>query len=173
VRTLRSTTWILLACMVAGAAAACSSSPTSSGSALPTAGSTTNVGSGSGAEANTEQQIAANWQKFFDSKTPLAQRIALLQDGATFQAIIQAQEGSTLESEASASVTQVAVTSPTQARVNYSILLAGQPALPDQHGSALLIGGVWQVSDASFCGLLILENGSSAKGLPAVCASVA
>jgi hypothetical protein len=109
--------------------------------------------------------------KFFDAKTPLAQRVALLQDGSTFQSIIQSQEGSALESEASASVTQVALTSPTQARVSYSILLDGQAALPDQRGVAVLTGNTWQVGVASFCGLLILENGGSAKGLPAACTS--
>jgi hypothetical protein len=172
VRTLKSARWILLACSVAAAAAACSSSPSTSGSALPTAGgggSTTSVTSGSGSQANTEQVIAANWAKFFDPKTPLTERVALLEDGTEFQPIIQAQEGSTLESEASASVTQVALTSPTQARVNYSILLDGQPALPDQHGVAVLTGSTWQVGVGSFCSLLELENGGSSKGLPSVC----
>lgn len=170
-RTLRSASWILLACAVAGAATACSSSPSTSNSALPTVGSTSSVGSGSGGQAATEQTIAANWVKFFDAKTPLAERVALLQDGSTFQSIIQSQEGSALESEASASVTQVALTSPTQARVSYSILLDGQAALPDQRGVAVLTGNTWQVGVASFCGLLILENGGSAKGLPAACTS--
>ena len=172
VHTRRSATWILLACSVAAGAAACSSSPTSS-SALPTVGSTTNVGSGSGSQASTEQQIAADWQKFFDSKTPLAERVGLLQDGPTFQAIIQSQEGSALESEASASVTQVALTSSTQARVNYSILLDGQPALPDQHGVAVFEGGVWKVGVGSFCDLLVLENGGKSSGLPTVCSTPA
>jgi len=171
VRTLRSASWILLACAVAGAAAACSSSPPASNSALPTAGSTGNVGGGTGGQAAAEQTIAANWTKFFDAKTPLNERVALLQDGTSFQSIIQSQEGSALESEASASVTQVALTSSTQARVNYSILLDGQPALPDQHGVAVLTGNTWQVGVGSFCGLLELENGGSAKGLPTVCTS--
>jgi hypothetical protein len=171
VRTLRSASWILLACAVAGTAAACSSSPSTSNSALPTAGTTSNVGSGAGGQAATEQTIAANWTKFFDAKTPLSERVALLQDGSTFQGIIQSQEGSALESEASASVTQVALTSPSQARVSYSILLDGQAALPDQRGVAVLTNGTWQVGVGSFCGLLELENGGSAKGLPSVCTS--
>jgi len=139
---------------------------------LPTAPPATSSGpAGSGSQAATEQQIAANWTTFFNPKTPVSKRVALLQDGQTFASIISAQAGSTLESEASASVTQVALTSSTQARVNYSILLAGQPALPNQHGVAVLQGGVWKVGVSSFCALLTLEQGGSTKGLPAACAT--
>jgi hypothetical protein len=163
----------LLVCAVAAAAAACSSNSTSTSAGLPSvpAASTSNAGGSGGSEAATEQQIAANWTAFFNPKTPLNQRVALLQDGQTFAATIQAQRNSTLQSEATASVTQVALTSPSQARVNYSILLEGQPALPNQKGVAVLEGGVWKVGVASFCGLLVLENNDSTKGLPPICAT--
>jgi hypothetical protein len=36
--------------------------------------------------------------------------------------------------------------------------------LNNQKGSAVKVGGVWQVSDASFCGLLSLQ-----PPVPAVC----
>ena len=38
-------------------------------------------------------------------------------------------------------------------------------------GVAVLQGGTWKVGDASFCGLLTLENGGRASGLPAACHS--
>jgi hypothetical protein len=152
------------------AAAACSSpAATTSGTlpSVPTAPATS--GGGATGTAATEQQIAANWVAFFNPKTPVSKRVTLLQDGSQFQAIVAAQANSTLESEASATVTKVALTSATQAKVTYSILLAGSPALPDQQGIAVLSGGVWQVGVSSFCGLLTLENGGSAKGLPTIC----
>jgi hypothetical protein len=151
------------------AAAACSTATTSTPGTLPTVPTAQANTGGATGTAGTEQEIAANWVAFFDPKTPVSKRVALLQDGSQFQAIIQAQANSTLESEASATVTKVALTSATQAKVTYSILLAGAPALPDQGGVAVLVGGVWQVGITSFCGLLTLENGGSTKGLPTVC----
>jgi hypothetical protein len=87
-----------------------------------------------------------------------------------FSAAIQGSSRFPGASTASAKVTKVTVTSPTQAKVTYSILLAGTPVLPNQSGVAVLEGGTWKVGDASFCALLTLEN----SGKPmAVCKSVA
>jgi hypothetical protein len=61
--------------------------------------------------------------------------------------------------------------SPTQAKVTYSILIGGSPALSNQTGTAVLQGGTWKVGLASFCGLLALENGGKTSGLPSVCRS--
>lgn len=159
---------MLLACAVAVACVACSTNSPNSGGSLPTAPAIPTSGA-SGGVASAEEQIAANWTAFFNASTPVTKRVALLEDGQTFAAIIQAQAGSTLESEASASVTQVALTSNQQATVNYSILLDGEPALPDQRGISVLQGGVWKVGVGSFCGLLLLENGNSTKGMPQAC----
>ena len=60
------------------------------------------------------------------------------------------------------------VTSPAQARVAYSILLGTTPALTNQSGLAVYQNGTWKVGDASFCGLLALENGGKALS---VCSS--
>ena len=79
--------------------------------------------------------------------------------------------GSGLASEATAKVTKVTVTSPTQATVTYSILVGGQPALSGKTGIAVLQGGTWKVGLASFCGLLVLENSGKTTGLPAACNS--
>ena len=115
-------------------------------------------------------EITANWTAFFSPATPLAKRITLLQNGRVFSAAIQGSSRFPGASTASAKVTKVTVTSPTQAKVTYSILLAGTPVLPNQSGVAVLEGGSWKVGDASFCALLTLEN----NGKPmAVCKSVA
>jgi len=112
--------------------------------------------------------VAANWIAFFSSKTPVSRRVALLQDGSQFQAIIQAQAGSSIASQASATVTKVALTSPTLARVIFTVLLAGAPALPNQTGTAVYEDGIWKVGVQSFCSLMALEGTS---GLPSACNS--
>jgi hypothetical protein len=149
--------------------AACGGGGTSTASSSPPAAPTTTASAA--ASGSTTAEITANWQAFFNAKTPTAQRVKLLQNGQVFAAIIKAQSGSALASTATAKVIRVSVVSPTQAKVTYSILAGGQPALSNQAGVAVLQGGVWKVGDASFCGLLALENGGKTSSLPAACHS--
>ena len=166
---------IMLLCALGTSVAACGSSGSSSTSTpSPSASSTSAPSSASPSAAasggNAVAEITANWTAFFDPTTPLAKRISILQNGQVFSAAIQGSSRFPGASTASAKVTKVTVTSPTQAKVTYSILLAGTPVLPNQSGVAVLEGGTWKVGDASFCALLTLEN----SGKPmAVCKSVA
>lgn len=123
--------------------------------------------SSSGATAT----IAKNWEAFFNAKTPMAKRLSVLQDGQTFASVIKAQSGSGLASEASAKVTKVALVSSTQAKVTYTILIGGSPALSNQTGVAVYQDGTWKVGIASFCSLLTVENSGKTSGLPAACKS--
>jgi hypothetical protein len=116
--------------------------------------------------------IAANWTAFFNAKTPVTQRISLLEDGQEFASIIKSQASGGLAAAASAKVTKITVTSPTQATVGYNIQVAGQTALAGQSGTAVLQDGTWKVGLASFCGLLALEAGGKTTGLPAPCQTV-
>jgi ABC-type glycerol-3-phosphate transport system substrate-binding protein len=141
------------------------SSPSSSSTTHPPAATSP----AAGASGNAVAEITTNWEAFFSAQTPVSQRVSLLQDGSQFQQIIQSQAGSGLASQASAKVTKVTVTSPTQATVKYDILLDGTPALTNQTGTAVLDNGTWKVGVTSFCGLLTLENGGKATGLPAAC----
>jgi hypothetical protein len=171
---------IILACAALGLTlAACGSSgsgstspssaaaPVSSGpvSSAPAAVSSS-APAASSAAAST---IATNWTTFFNAKTPAAQRASLVEDGQDFLTIIKAQSSSPLASAATAKVTKVTVTSPTQATVVYDIVISGQAALSNQSGTAVLQAGTWKVGLASFCGLLTLEAGGKATGLPAQC----
>jgi ABC-type transport system substrate-binding protein len=115
--------------------------------------------------------ITANWEAFFNPKTLNDQRVKLIQGGDAFAATIQAEASNPLAASATVKVNSVTLTSPTQATVSYSILVGGQPALPNQTGLAVLDNGTWKVSAASFCNLLLLENGGKASGLPAPCQS--
>jgi hypothetical protein len=123
--------------------------------------------SGGGSAAS---QIKANWVAFFNPKTPVAKRVSLLQNGSAFASIIKAQASSALASSATSSVNAVTVESATQAKVTYSILVGGSPALKNQPGVAVKQGGVWKVGDQSFCALLTLENNGKA---PTACAGAA
>jgi hypothetical protein len=164
VKTRRLISCILLACAVGAGLAACSSSSSTTSSAPAAAApSATSTSSGS---SSAEKTIAANWTAFFSPKTPVDKRVSLLQNGSTFASVIRAQASSSLASEASAQVTKVTVTSPTQATVIYTVLLAGTPALSNQKGVAVYQDGTWKVGLASFCGLLTLENSGKT---PSVC----
>jgi hypothetical protein len=166
---------IMLLCALGTSVAACGSSGSSSSSTPSTSASSTSASpsaspSAAASGGNAVAEITANWTAFFDPTTPLAKRISILQNGQVFSAAIQGSSRFPGASTASAKVTKVTVTSPTQAKVTYSILLAGTPVLPNQSGVAVLEGGTWKVGDASFCALLTLEN----SGKPmAVCKSVA
>jgi len=160
--------------------AACSSSSSSSAAASPSAASApaapaSPVPASSSAPSNggnsaAVAQIAANWEKFFSSSTPVAQKVTLLQNGSTFEAAIKAFANFPLASSLGAKVTNVTVNSATSATVTYSITTSsGSTLLPNQKGTAVYQDGVWKVGDASLCGLLKLVPGSTP---PAACNSV-
>jgi len=160
--------------------AACSSSSSSSAAASPSAASApaapaSPVPASSSAPSNggnsaAVAQITANWEKFFSSSTPVAQKVTLLQNGSTFEAAIKAFANFPLASSLGAKVTNVTVNSATSATVTYSITTSsGSTLLPNQKGTAVYQDGVWKVGDASLCGLLTLVPGSTP---PAACNSV-
>ena len=156
---------------IAGCSSNSSSPPSSStpATAPPSSSAPANPTSEPSTGTGATQAIEANWAKFFSAKTPVPQRIALLQNGSTFAVVIQAQHNSTLAKLASAKVTHVTLTGTNQASVTYSILVGGKTGLGGQPGIAVYQDGVWKVGDTSFCGLLKLENGGSSKGLFAGC----
>jgi len=146
-----------------GTPGAASAQPASPTSAAATASS-------GGTSSATTAQIKADWQEFFRAKTPVATRISLLQNGSAFASILKSQASSPLAASASSTVSAVTVESPAQARVTYSIMLHGTPALKNEPGVAVHQNGTWKVGDQSFCALLILESSGKA---PAACASAA
>lgn len=149
--------------------AACGSSNNSGGSSSPGTSAPATSAPATAASGSAAATITHNWEKFFNPKTPVAQRVALLQNGAAFASVIRAQAGSGLASTASAKVSKVTVTSSSQATVKYSILVSGATALSNQTGVAVLQDGTWKVGLASFCGLLTLENNGKTSGLPSLC----
>ena len=114
-------------------------------------------------------EITTNWEKFFASSTPVAQKVTLLQNGSTFAGAITALYKLPIASGIGAKVTKVTVTSPTSASVVYDITSGGNPLLSGQTGTAVYEGGTWKVGDASLCSLIKLVPGGS---VPAACSSL-
>jgi hypothetical protein len=144
------------------AATTAGSSPTPTPAAptpLP-AGSQTTTGPDAAAS------VTADWTAFFDPTTPIAQRIALLQDGAKFKSYLEVQAQPGVAHLTTEQVTNVSVIG-TYATVTFNILVDGHTAsaLTGQSGQANFEAGTWQVSDAAFCSLITLENkGKSVPG---------
>ena len=143
------------------------SSASSATSAAPSSAAPSSPGTGSTAEAAA--QIKANWEKFFNSSTPLAERVKLLQNGAALESAIKAFASLPLASGLGAKVTNVTVDSATKATVTYDVTSSGGTALlSGQKGTAVYQDGTWKVGTASLCGLLRLIPGGT---VPAACNS--
>jgi hypothetical protein len=113
------------------------------------------------APAGAEATIKANWEKFFDAKTPQSERVGLLQDGTQHQQELDQQAANPLAQTATATATSVTISSPTTADVIYTINVGGQPVLSNQKGQAIFQDNVWKVSWQSFQALIALENGQA------------
>ena len=163
----------LVPVLVALAAAACggSSSPAANpGNATTTPPAATTPPPAAGtAPANptaATAQVKKDWTTFFLYTTPRATQISLLENGAQlgpavrFAANLQAKQ----HLKQVVKVAKVTFTSPTQASVIYALLNGTTPLLGAANGTAVLVNGTWKVSEATFCTLVQLGNGS--KSVP-------
>ena len=163
---------------LAATMAACSSSSTSSaagsGSSAPppsssAPGSAAASSPGTGSTADAAAQIKANWEKFFDASTPVAEKVKLLQNGAALESAIKAFANFPLASGIGAKVTNVTVSSATKAAVTYNLTSSsGGALLSGQKGVSVYQDGTWKVGDESLCGLFRLIPGGT---VPAACNS--
>jgi hypothetical protein len=118
--------------------------------------------------------ITANWKTFFNGKAPIPVRLGLLQDESQVAAFVYAQAKTSFGATATgstATISSVTITSPSQATVDYEVLLLGTPLLKNQRGIAVYEDGTWKVGIASFCGLVYLEYPKTSPKTPAVCRS--
>jgi hypothetical protein len=169
-----------LSLALAAAITACSSSSSSSSSSTPVASSAPATtasaaapasSSSGGGSAATVAAIKTNWEAFFNSSTPTAKRVQLLENGPQFAAAITAFSASPLASAVSSKVDSVTLTSSSKANVKYDLTAAGTAVATGQTGSSVLQNGVWKVGDEVFCGLL--KQGASLLNIkvPAACNS--
>lgn len=146
--------------------------PAQPASPKPTASAATAAEPDSGPAAVAA--IRANWKTVFNGKASIASRLALVQDGPQVAAFVEAQAKTSFGAAATGStamVSSVTITSPSQATVDYEVLLLGTPLLKDQVGTAVYLHGIWKVAIASFCGLAYLEYDKTSPKLPAICRS--
>jgi hypothetical protein len=113
--------------------------------------------------AFTKQTIATNWENFFSSKTTVAGKVALLQNGEQFKSVVAGFASNPLAKNVSATVSSVTLEGASTAKVVYKVSVSGQ-SLGKQTGVAVRENGNWKVGDASLCKLIAL-GGST----PAVC----
>lgn len=131
----------------------------SSGGAAVTPPSTA---SSSSTQTTATAAITTAWTTFFHTGTKPATAKQLLQNGdhlgKAIQVAAQVQKKSKIVEDAK--VTKVVFTSPTTATVTYDLLSHGSTLLPGATGQAVLDGGQWKVSQATFCTLVALGAGS-------------
>ncbi|MFJ5831348.1 hypothetical protein [Streptomyces sp. NPDC093089] len=103
-------------------------------------------------------EITKNWTAFFDPKTPVAEKAALLENGEQMRPVLAAFAGDRNAALTSAKVTGIAFTSATDANVTYDLLVGGNPALSGSQGTSILQDGTWKVSVKTLCGLVELSG---------------
>jgi hypothetical protein len=113
-----------------------------------------------------EAEIRANWQKFFDPKTPLKDKQAVLENGERMGPVLQAFNGDERGGQVGARVEKVVFTSPAGADVTYTLTLSGRTALPNAAGTAVEQDGTWKVSVRTLCALVQLSRTGSASQSP-------
>ncbi len=123
---------------------------------------------------SAQAAVTTMWQTFFNGNVPIPRRLGLLQNGQRFASFVTSQAKTSLGAlvlAASAKVSSVTLGSPGQATVTYTILLGGKPLAKNLSGTAVYAGGIWQVADSTFCGLVHLAYGKKPKLIPAACGS--
>ena len=123
--------------------------------------STTTTNSTAAAQA----RIKSAYQKFFSGKTPVSDRVAVLQDGPKFKALVTSFASNPLAKNVSVTVSSVKLQGANNAKVVYTVKLGGS-GLPKQTGTAVLQNGTWKVGSASLCKLVALQGST-----PSVCKS--
>ncbi|MFF8377385.1 hypothetical protein ACF07V_14815 [Streptomyces sp. NPDC015661] len=103
-------------------------------------------------------EITKNWTAFFDPRTPVAEKVKLLENGEQMQPVLRAFAGDKNAAMTSAKVTGIEFTSATGANVTYDLLVGGAPALPGSQGTSVLQNDTWKVSVKTLCGLVELSG---------------
>jgi len=142
---------------------ACGGSDNKSSATTTTTAPTTTL-----TEAQNKAAITKVFTEFFDGKNPdLNAKLQKLDDPAKYQALYTkfANDPTTGPQLAGTSitVTNVDLKSDGTAEVTYTLNLNGTPALMDQLGTAVQVGGEWRVAGTTFCDLAALGNPAAAQ----------
>jgi hypothetical protein len=113
--------------------------------------------------AGAQAQIKSAYEKFFSGRTSVSDRVALLQNGSTFEGVIRGFASLPLAKNTSVTVSSVTLHGANKAKVVYTVKL-GSAGLPKQTGTAVRENGTWKVGDVSLCRLVSLQGST-----PSVC----
>jgi hypothetical protein len=120
-------------------------------------------GSSSHKQRLAQDKIKTAYETFFSSKSSVPERLAVLQDGPRFKALVTSFANNPLAKNVSATVGTVTLQGANDAKVTYTVSLGGSP-LPKQAGTAVRQNGTWKVGYLGLCKLVALEGSP-----PAVC----
>jgi hypothetical protein len=118
-----------------------------------------------GDTAAAQAQVKSAYAKFFSGHTSIPDRVAVLQGGSKFKALVTSFASNPLAKNVNVTVSSVTLEGAGKAKVVYTVKLGGA-ALPKQTGTAVLQNGTWKVGDASLCKLVALQGST-----PSVCKS--
>jgi len=112
-------------------------------------------------------EIKNNVQTFFAANTPMATRVNLLENGSQFAKPMEDEFNQLDNEKPSVIINSINFANKTNATVNYTVELNGQPVLKNQNGTVLYINKTWKVSDSTLCQLLSMDGST-----PSVCTTV-
>ncbi|WP_063920905.1 hypothetical protein [Nocardia mikamii] len=135
-------------------------SSTSTAAAATTSAAAPAAGS-SAADPATTKAVTDAYVLFFDAEQPADKRAAAVEKGDVFAPVLAAQAGNPQAQGTSATVSKVTTTDADHAAVTYTLLMGGNPVLPDQAGQAVQENGQWKVAAVTFCALLKLQGGTA------------
>ena len=115
--------------------------------------------------AAARAQIKSAYVKFFSGKTPVSDRIAVLQNGSKFKEVVTSFANNPLAKNVNVTVSSVTLEGGENAKVVYTVKLGGA-GLPKQTGTAVRENGTWKVGYASLCKLIALQGST-----PSACKS--
>ncbi|OXR45706.1 hypothetical protein B7C42_01998 [Nocardia cerradoensis] len=137
-----------------------SSTTTTTAAAATTSAAAPAAGS-SAADPATTKAVTDAYVLFFDAKQPADKRAAAVEKGDVFAPVLAAQAGNPQAQGTSATVSKVTTVDADHADVTYTLLMGGNPVLPDQAGQAVQENGQWKVAATTFCALLKLQGGTA------------
>lgn len=162
-RTRRTAALIGLMALTATAVIGCGDSDEDAAAATSAPAAATT--SAAAASAETEKAITDAYVTFFDGTAPPATRAGLVEKGDAFKPFLEGMASDPRASGTSVTVSAVQLVDDKTADVTYTLLLGGNPVLPDQSGQALKEGDTWKVAAMTFCALLAVQG--SGQAVPA------
>jgi Flp pilus assembly protein TadD len=105
----------------------------------------------------TQDKIKTAYETFFSSKSSVDQRVAVLQNGPQFKALVTEFANNPLAKNVSATVGTVTLEGADKAKVVYTVKFGGT-RLPQQTGTAVRQSGIWKVGYQGLCKLVALSG---------------